>query len=158
MLDLVCFFFFQAEDGIRDWSVTGVQTCALPILAMELKTGAVKVLAAKPAYDPNTGDCGANRNVATQDRFPPGSTMKVVTAAAALDSGKYDPNSQVDGSNLKEISGAPLENFGGEDFGRIDLKTALTNSVNTVWATVAEDLGKKTMARYMDRFGFYEDP
>src|SRR5262249_57931682 len=25
------FFFFQAEDGIRDWSVTGVQTCALPI-------------------------------------------------------------------------------------------------------------------------------
>src|SRR5215213_11293459 len=29
---LCCFFFFQAEDGIRDWSVTGVQTCALPIL------------------------------------------------------------------------------------------------------------------------------
>src|SRR5437016_11173323 len=28
----LCFFFFQAEDGIRDWSVTGVQTCALPIL------------------------------------------------------------------------------------------------------------------------------
>src|SRR5438093_7919030 len=35
-LCLVCFvffFFFQAEDGIRDWSVTGVQTCALPIWA-----------------------------------------------------------------------------------------------------------------------------
>src|SRR5437016_8112534 len=29
--DFVVFFFFQAEDGIRDWSVTGVQTCALPI-------------------------------------------------------------------------------------------------------------------------------
>src|SRR5256885_4763572 len=29
--DLVCFFFFQAEDGIRDYKVTGVQTCALPI-------------------------------------------------------------------------------------------------------------------------------
>jgi len=29
----LCFFFFQAEDGIRDWSVTGVQTCALPILS-----------------------------------------------------------------------------------------------------------------------------
>ena len=28
------FFFFQAEDGIRDWSVTGVQTCALPILTV----------------------------------------------------------------------------------------------------------------------------
>src|SRR5438046_3916629 len=32
-----CFFFFQAEDGIRDWSVTGVQTCALPISS--LRTG-----------------------------------------------------------------------------------------------------------------------
>src|SRR5438093_5680117 len=31
------FFFFQAEDGIRDWSVTGVQTCALPILARGLR-------------------------------------------------------------------------------------------------------------------------
>src|SRR5437016_14228922 len=30
-LSSFCFFFFQAEDGIRDWSVTGVQTCALPI-------------------------------------------------------------------------------------------------------------------------------
>src|SRR2546430_12745568 len=29
---IMCFFFFQAEDGIRDWTVTGVQTCALPIL------------------------------------------------------------------------------------------------------------------------------
>ena len=35
----VCFFFFQAEDGIRDWSVTGVQTCALPILGTTLKSG-----------------------------------------------------------------------------------------------------------------------
>src|SRR5258706_8193849 len=33
IFELTFFFFFQAEDGIRDWSVTGVQTCALPILA-----------------------------------------------------------------------------------------------------------------------------
>src|SRR5438046_10754149 len=33
----MCHFFFQAEDGIRDWSVTGVQTCALPILAVDLQ-------------------------------------------------------------------------------------------------------------------------
>src|SRR5256885_11806360 len=31
LLDVECFFFFQAEDGIRDYKVTGVQTCALPI-------------------------------------------------------------------------------------------------------------------------------
>src|SRR5262249_56987596 len=33
------FFFFQAEDGIRDWSVTGVQTCALPICSISPSTG-----------------------------------------------------------------------------------------------------------------------
>src|SRR5437016_9390209 len=32
----ICYFFFQAEDGIRDWSVTGVQTCALPISSLSL--------------------------------------------------------------------------------------------------------------------------
>src|SRR5258706_12683655 len=36
MIFVYFFFFFQAEDGIRDWSVTGVQTCALPILAVAL--------------------------------------------------------------------------------------------------------------------------
>src|SRR5262249_60004872 len=35
MLVIVRFFFFQAEDGIRYWSVTGVQTCALPISALD---------------------------------------------------------------------------------------------------------------------------
>jgi peptidoglycan glycosyltransferase len=128
------------------------------VVAMELKTGAIKVLAAKPTYDPNAGDCGASINLATQGLFPPGSTMKTVTASAAIDSGKYQPDSRVSGKNGKEISGAPLNNFGNEDFGDIDLTFALTNSVNTVWAEVAEKVGKKTMAEYMKKFGFYADP
>jgi penicillin-binding protein A len=128
------------------------------VVALELKTGAVKVLAAKPSFDPNGDDCGANLNLATQGLFPPGSTMKAVTASAAIDSGKYQPDSRVSGKNGKEISGAPLNNFGDEDFGDIDLTFALTNSVNTVWAEVAEKLGKRTMADYMEKFGFYADP
>jgi peptidoglycan glycosyltransferase len=128
------------------------------VVAMELDTGAIKVMAAKPSFDPNESDCGANLNLATQGRFPPGSTMKAVTATAALDSGRYEPSSQVSGKNGKLISGAPLNNFGDEDFGNIDLTTALTNSVNTVWAEVAVKLGKKRMAEYMTRYGFYADP
>jgi penicillin-binding protein A len=128
------------------------------VVAMELKTGAVKVLAAKPSYDPTSDKCGATFNLATQGLFPPGSTMKTVTATAALDSGRYQPDSRVSGKNGKVISGAPLNNFGGEDFGDVDLTFALTNSINTVWAEVAEQLGKKTMANYMKKFGFYEDP
>jgi penicillin-binding protein A len=128
------------------------------VVAMELKTGAVKVLAAKPSFDPSGKDCGGHNNLATQGLFPPGSTMKALTASAAIDSGKYQPDSRVSGENGKEISGAPLNNFGDESFGDIDLTFALTNSVNTVWAEVAEKVGKKTMADYMEKFGFYADP
>jgi penicillin-binding protein A len=128
------------------------------VVALDVHSGAVRVLAAKPSFDPNREDCGAKLNLATQGRFPPGSTMKAVTAAAALDTGRYQPSSIVNGRSPKTISGAPLTNFGGEQFGDIDLTTALTHSVNTVWAEVGEKLGKQTMADYMGKFGFFKDP
>jgi penicillin-binding protein A len=136
------------------------------VVALDPRTGAVKVLANEPAYDPNALRDAArfealNRDPnaplldrATQAGYPPGSTFKVVTTAAAIDSGRYTPNSIISGRSPKIISGTPLSNFGGEQFGPITLTTALTNSVNTVFATVGENLGKATMARYMDRFGF----
>ena len=52
----------------------------------------------------------------------------------------------------------PLSNSGGEQFGDIDMTTALTNSVNTWWAQVGEKLGKDTMFKYMDRYGFDAKP
>jgi peptidoglycan glycosyltransferase len=141
------------------------------LVALNVKTGGVLAMASNPSYDPNgLGDRATfarlNRdeanaplvNRATQNGYPPGSTMKVVTAAAALDTGRYRPDSRVSGQNGKVISGVPLNNFGGEDFGEIDLTTALTNSVNTVWAEVGEKLGGRTMQRYMERFGFYAEP
>jgi peptidoglycan glycosyltransferase len=141
------------------------------LVALDVKTGGVLAMASDPSYDPNALDEPGrleelNRdeanaplvNRATQNGYPPGSTMKVVTAAAALDSGRYRPDSRVSGENGKEISGVPLNNFGNEDFGDIDLTFALTNSVNTVWAEVGEKLGGRTMQEYMERFGFYSDP
>lgn len=128
------------------------------VVALDVETAAVRVMAATPSFDP-TDPAGAETfNRATQGRFPPGSTFKTVTAAAALDTGRYEPGSVVSGENGKLVSGTPLDNFGGQSFGPIDLTTALTNSVNTVWAEVGVTLGRETMADYMRRFGFYEDP
>jgi len=56
------------------------------------------------------------------------------------------------------ISGVPLQNDNNESFGQITLTEALAKSVNTVWAQVAERLGKSTIARYMSRFGFDRKP
>jgi peptidoglycan glycosyltransferase len=141
------------------------------VVALDVKTGRVLVMASEPSYDPNGLDRDDNfqelqtddqnsplLNRVTQATYPPGSTMKVVTATAALDSGRYTPQSRVSGRNGKPISGVPLNNFGGENFGDIDLTTALTHSVNTVWAEVGVKLGRARMAEYMRRFGFFSDP
>jgi peptidoglycan glycosyltransferase len=140
------------------------------LVAIEPSTGAVRAMVSSPGFDPNTvndeGGIDALNNAdpprilnrATQELYPPGSTMKVVTAAAALDSGEFTPETTVDGNSGIDISGVPLENSGSEDFGTIPLTDALTFSVNTVWAQVAEELGPETMVEYMKRFGFYSDP
>lgn len=141
------------------------------VVALEPDTGRVRVMVSLPQFDPNQVPDGFARlvrdndapllNRATQSTYPPGSTMKVVTAVAAIDSGRYTPDSVVSGKSPKEISGVPLSNCCGEgtgNFGPLTLTQALTNSVNTVWAEVAEKLGRDTMVRYMKRFGFYEDP
>jgi peptidoglycan glycosyltransferase len=130
------------------------------VVALNPQTGAVKVMYSNPSYDDNHPNPNApgQFNKATQAGYPPGSTFKVVTAAAAIDSGKYTPNSIVNGKSPVTISGVPLNNDLNQSFGPIDLTTALTYSVNTVWAQVAESLGRGTMTRYMKRFGFYAKP
>jgi peptidoglycan glycosyltransferase len=141
------------------------------IVAIEPATGKVRVMVSSPGYDPNSLDekgvytklatdeaRSPLLNRATQAGYPPGSTFKVVTAAAALDSGQFQPDSQVSGKSPIVVSGAPLENFSNQQFGMIPLTTALTNSVNVVWARVAEKLGPDVMADYMERFGFNTDP
>jgi peptidoglycan glycosyltransferase len=64
----------------------------------------------------------------------------------------------VSGKSPIIVSGVPLQNFSGEQFGDITLTTALTHSVNTVWAQVAQKVGRRRMWDYMQRFGFGSDP
>jgi penicillin-binding protein A len=132
------------------------------VVALDPRTGAVKVMVALPDYNNNHPDAkGPNVstfNRATQSGYPPGSTFKVVTATAAIDSGEYTPNSIVNGNSPKTVSGVPLSNDLNQSFGPITLTKALTYSVNTVWAQVAEHVGRGTMTKYMKRFGFYAKP
>jgi len=138
------------------------------IVALEPETGRVRAMVSVPDFDPNSIPTSFEElnsapssplfNRATQARYPPGSTFKVVTAATALDSGRFTPDSQLSGRNKKPISGVPLDNFDGEDFGQVTLTEALTKSINTVWAEVGTDLGQRTLLRYMRRFGFGSEP
>jgi penicillin-binding protein A len=141
------------------------------VVALDPRNGAVTVMASTPSFDPNllrspsayerltrdtTGTPLVNR--ATQFGYAPGSTFKVVTATAAIDSGEYTPQSRVSGRDGILVSGVPLSNDEHESFGELTLTEALVKSVNTVYAQVAEHVGKQTLARYMSRFGFDRKP
>jgi penicillin-binding protein A len=165
----------ESNDVFTNLDVAGTQAAVAglagrkgAVVALEPQTGKVRVMVSIPEYDPNqipsafrqiNGDPNQPLlNRTTQELYQPGSTFKVVTATAALDTGKVTPDTVIDGSSPRTISGAPLENSGGQDFGPISFTDALTNSVNTVFAQVGERVGAETLVDYMKRFGFFEDP
>jgi penicillin-binding protein A len=149
-------------------AIAGLAGRAGSVVAIEPQTGLVRVMASVPGFDLNSvpDNFAELRRApdaplldrAAQSGYPPGSTFKVVTATAALDSGRFTPNSVLSGKSPQEIGGVPLSNFGNEQFGDITLTLALTHSVNTVWGQVGEKLGKSLMYKYMSRFGFDRRP
>jgi peptidoglycan glycosyltransferase len=138
------------------------------VVAIVPSTGAIRVMASSPSYNPNviknTKALGAlereggapllDRAVAAQ--YAPGSTFKVVTATAAIDSGLYTPNSIINGDSPITVASRPLQNDGNYSYGPVTLSYALTNSINTVYAQVALKVGAQRLQTYMQRFGFYQ--
>lgn len=151
-------------------------TCGAAV-ALDVQTGAVRVMATSPTYDPNLveghfdeilrqrGPCpdpAPLLNRATAGLFIPGSTFKVITAAAALDSGRFTPDSQFDDPGYCVEYGKRVYNFadqsGPEVFGRVTLSQALEHSINAVFCNIGKALGPKLILEYAERFGFYDRP
>ncbi|MEA2199101.1 MAG: penicillin-binding protein [Solirubrobacteraceae bacterium] len=133
------------------------------VVALDPRTGAIKAMVSLPSYNDNhlkgcfPPSC-SQLNAATQAHDVAGSTFKLVTTVAALDSGKFTPSSVVDGKSPILVSGVPLQNDGNQSWGPQNLTTALTYSINTIFAQVAQQVGRPTMTQYMKRFGFYAKP
>jgi peptidoglycan glycosyltransferase len=139
------------------------------VVAIEPQSGRVMVMASNPPYDPNRvpyelGKLNTNEvetplyDRATQGQYPPGSTFKVVTAAAGLESGTITPETPIDAPGSLEVEGTPLENDFGESFPGATLDTALTNSVNTWFGQLGQRLGEDKLFEYMEKFGFNSTP
>ena len=86
--------------------------------------------------------------------YPPGSSLKVMTAAAALETGEVTPTTRLTGPT--EYKG--VRNFESGEFGTLTFASAMQNSVNTAFAQVAEDLGAKRLKTFADLFGFNRSP
>jgi penicillin-binding protein A len=139
------------------------------VVAIEPSTGAVKVMASNAPYNPNSVPeklSKLNRenidtpllNRATQGRYPPGSTFKVVTAAAGLESGVITPETTINAPGAITDEGHELANDYNQDWGNISLDTALTNSVNTWFGQLGQKLGQDKLFSMMEKFGFNSIP
>jgi peptidoglycan glycosyltransferase len=139
------------------------------VVAIEPSTGRVKAMASNPPYDPNRIPFELEKlnrneleaplfNRATQGQYPPGSTFKVVTAAAGLENDVITPETPIDAPGVLEVEGQPLENDFGLDFPGATLDTALTNSVNTWFAQLGQKVGNEALFETMEKFGFNSRP
>jgi len=145
------------------------------VVALDPSTGRVLVLATNPTYNPNliekrfgvatrtSAPCGAPLlNRATAGKYAPGSTFKMITAAAALDTGRFTPDSHFNDPGYCEEYGKQVRNAGNpeapETFGSVNLAFGFEHSVNSVFCNVGKALGAGTVLDYAKRFGFYSLP
>jgi penicillin-binding protein A len=103
-------------------------------------------------------------NRATDGLFTPGSTFKMVTAAAALDSGAFTPTSHFDDPGYCEEYGKKVYNAGNPDqngpesYGSVTLAQGFQHSINSVFCNVGKQIGAKVILDYARKFGFYATP
>jgi penicillin-binding protein A len=151
------------------------------VVVLDAKTGAVVAMASSPTYNANLinqpngyakigqikGTCGdhtALQNNATVGLYPPGSTFKMVTAAAALDSGAYTPSSRFNDPGYCVEYGKRVSNAGNPDqngpeaFGSVSLAEGFEHSINSVFCNVGMHIGGLKILDYAKRFGFYSVP
>jgi peptidoglycan glycosyltransferase len=140
------------------------------VVAIDYKTGAIKALVSYPSYDPNdlaTHDLTASTkawtqlnadpgkpmsNRATREIYSPGSTFKLVVAAAALDSG-LSADSRIDASPFK-LPGSTRVISGNCGGSKITLAQALKNSCNPAFARLGAKLGADALRAQAEKFGF----
>ncbi len=134
------------------------------VVAIEPSTGRVLAMVTLPTFDPNLVDNGfatllSRRdgvllNRATQGLYPPGSTFKVVTAAAALDGGTITADTTFPGGSCITVF-RPLCNASGEVAPNPNsLADALVQSYNTTFARVGQQVGRSALYDELLRFGF----
>lgn len=147
------------------------------VAALDPQTGAILALASTPSYDPSTFAGNSNKdskawqalqkdkdkpmlNRALRETYPPGSTFKVVTAAAALENGLYTDIDAKTDSPLPyrlPLTTGNLENEGNIPCENASLREALRMSCNTVFGKISDDLGNQKMIDEAAKFGFNKD-
>ena len=140
------------ERGLREHGATSGT-----IIVMDPRTGAILAMANSPCYTPYQfyeAEEGLLLNPAVSRQYEPGSVMKVVTMAAALDSGTVNPQSTYYDAGVLEVGGHKTYNWDRSSPGTTDMTTLLARSLNVGAATLAIWMGPDVFYDYFQRFGF----
>jgi peptidoglycan glycosyltransferase len=147
------------------------------VVALDPATGAILAMVSSPSYNPNllsshdtAKDRAAHKRLtndpdkpmldrALRETYPPGSTFKLVTAAAALESGKFKRDSLVFNGPKLDLpqTSVDLPNFDGQSCsasGQATLEDALKRSCNAAFGKVGLELGADTLRQQAEKFGF----
>ncbi|TNE58229.1 MAG: penicillin-binding protein 2 [Alphaproteobacteria bacterium] len=138
------------------------------IVVMDVTNGDVLAIAQNPAFDPNEFTTGLSQeswdalrtnemnplvNKALQGQYAPGSTFKIVTALAALESGLIDPNEHFYCNGKTRLGRREFHCWKKEGHGSMNLRNGLKNSCNVYFFEVARKIGMEPIAAMAERFG-----
>jgi cell division protein FtsI/penicillin-binding protein 2 len=127
------------------------------IIVMQPDTGAILAMASEPCYTPDDFYDAPEEmlfNPIVSRQYEPGSVMKLVTMAAALDSGTVTPQTTYYDSGELWVGGHRTVNWDRAAHGTVDMTTLLSRSLNVGAATIATWMGADTYYDYMRRFNF----
>ena len=137
------------------------------VVAIDPRTGEVLALASSPSYDPNlfvgalspedwrrlSGPGHPQHNRALTSRYPPGSLFKIVTAAAALESGEFDTSDHFRCQGVYRIGSWGLRCWKREGHGDLSFIQGFAKSCNVMFATLGRRVGPERLAEMARRFG-----
>ncbi|MBI5230206.1 MAG: penicillin-binding protein 2 [Candidatus Magasanikbacteria bacterium] len=125
---------------------------------MEVKTGAILALCNTPNFDPNkykeVTDIGVFNNNAIFTPYEPGSVFKIITMAAALDTGKVTPETTFTDNGILRYGKFTIRNAAEKKYGVQTMTGVLKESINTGAVFAAEKVGQEAFKKYVDNFGF----
>jgi cell division protein FtsI (penicillin-binding protein 3) len=126
-------------------------------VVMDPRTGAILALAVEPGFNanrsPNVSD-DRKRNRAVTDTYEPGSTFKIVTISAALESGQVKPTTRYRLPPTIQVADRKIHDAEPRGTVTLNVEQILSLSSNVGVVTIAEALGKDRIARWIKRFGF----
>jgi cell division protein FtsI/penicillin-binding protein 2 len=131
------------------------------IVVMDPRNGELLAMAVTPRMDLNQFwnygtiyDNASDFNPAISKPYEPGSVTKILTMAAALDSGTVTPGTTYLDTGSVLVGGATIQNWNQEPWGVQDMTGCLQHSLNVCMATISTQMGAETFYNYMDNFGF----